>query len=354
MTVLMVGPHPAARGGIASVLALYEEAGFFGPRHKRMASTTDGGLLLRILWFAGFLPLYVARLLWDVSVDIVHIHMAVRASVVRKAMVFYLARALGRQTVLHFHGGQFQVFFTQSRPWTRGLVANMFRQADRVICLNPVCREHIEALTGARATVIYNPTRMQVPVRQDGEPVRFLFMGRIGQRKGVFDLIEAARHVNFGPARLHLYGDGEVDAARALVASYGLSGCVHVHGWVSGQEKEDVFRSCHVLVLPSYNEGLPVSVLEAMAYGMPVIATPVGGVPDAVVDGSNGIMVRPGDIHGLARAINRLAGDPFLREAMGRVGYERARQRFDVHAILEALEETYRSLNAPWEGAAPA
>lgn len=354
MTVLMIGPHPEARGGIASVLAMYGEAGFFKKRHKRMASTTDGSIARRILWFMGFLPLYVARLILDWSIDIVHIHLAVRASVARKAVVFYLARALGRRTILHFHGAQFKVFYGNSPGWIRRLITRMFQDADRVICLNHTCRRHIEELVGVSPVVIYNPTRLQTPVRQGNDPVRFLFMGRIGQRKGVFDLIEAARHIDFTHARIHIYGDGEVEKARDLVMSYRLSQHVHVHGWISGEEKDDVFRSCQVLVLPSYNEGLPISVLEALAYGMPVIATPVGGIPDAVQDGWNGILVRPGDAYALACAINRLAADQSLREAMGEAGYERARQRFEVHTILETLEETYRSLNAPWEGAAPA
>lgn len=345
MGVLMIGPHPRSRGGISSVIDMYREAGFF-KKHGFMASTIDGSISQRIAWFAAFLPLYTLRLLLDFSIDVVHIHLAVKGSVLRKAIVFYLARLAGKQTILHFHGAQFSVFYEKSRPWLRGLVVRMMRQADQVICLNHTCQKYIHDVTGALATVLYNPTCMQKPVRQEDGHVRFLFMGRIGQRKGVYDLIEAARNIDPQRASIHLYGDGEVERARRFVDEAGLSDRVFVHGWISGGKKAEVFRSSQVLVLPSYNEGLPISVLEALAYGLPVISTPVGGIPDAVQDGWNGIMVAPGNANALSRAINRLADDVTLRRAMGQAGYERARERFDIYSVLESLETIYYRMGA--------
>jgi glycosyltransferase involved in cell wall biosynthesis len=198
--------------------------------------------------------------------------------------------------------------------------------------------------------VIYNPTILRDISLESGlshqkNPVQFLFMGRIGKRKGVYDIIESMRQVRSDNVQVHLYGDGELDQLQKLVQEQGLEHCVKVCGWIDGSTKDATFRSADVLLLPSYNEGLPISVLEAMAYGLPVLATDVGGIPEAVIEGQNGFLISPGQCDVLADRIERLASSLELRQKMGRVGYEMAATQFSLPVIIQQLESLYDEFN---------
>src|SRR5690606_10983036 len=123
-------------------------------------------------------------------------------------------------------------------------------------------------------------------------------MGRLGSRKGTWDLLEAFKRLaaEVPNVRLVLGGDGEIDKARRIVARDGLEARVTIAGWLSGAEKLDVFNRTDIYALPSYHEGLPASIVEAMAAGAPIVSTPVGGIPEAVTDAFNGFLVAPGDV----------------------------------------------------------
>jgi glycosyltransferase involved in cell wall biosynthesis len=197
--------------------------------------------------------------------------------------------------------------------------------------------------------VMYNPTVLRKPVFEDAEadrnrPIRFLFMGRLGQRKGVYDILESARQLRSETVQIRLYGDGEADAIQARISQEGLSDKVAVCGWIDGHQKDATFRQADVLLLPSYHEGLPISVLEAMAYGLPVVATDVGGIAEAVQDGVNGYLIQPGECERLAERMDRLAGSPELRLHMGKSGYELAAGKFALPVIMNQLETLYAEL----------
>lgn len=340
MTVLMIGPAMDAKGGISSVLDLYRQGELF-ERHRFLASTTDGSILKRVSYFIDFLERYLRMLMTDPAIRIVHIHIAVRGSVVRKSLVTAIAKLFRKDVILHFHGAQFNVLYGNSPQWLRALIGWSFRTADRVLCLSEDCREHIRDTLGVDAQVMPNPTILQAPVSQQADPVNFLFMGRLGKRKGVYDIIKAAASLPKEGLKIHLYGDGELDEVRRLVSETGVQDRVLVHGWISGDEKQRIFQQSQVLLLPSYNEGLPISILEALAYGMPVISTPVGGIPDAVRDGMNGYLIAPGDTGALAERIARLAASQALRLEMGAAGFQLAKEKFSLDKILSRLEELY-------------
>jgi glycosyltransferase involved in cell wall biosynthesis len=202
--------------------------------------------------------------------------------------------------------------------------------------------------------VLYNPTILRKPVYEDDtfrreheeESVHFLFMGRLGQRKGVYDIIESARQLKENRVQIHLYGDGEIDQVQKAVEDSGVSDIVKVRGWIDGSRKDQTFQESNVLLLPSYNEGLPISVLEAMAYGLPVVATDVGGVAEAVENGVNGYLLNPGETEKLAHCIKQLADSRELRLSMGKEGYALAREKFDLPVIVRQLETLYDELAA--------
>ena len=108
-------------------------------------------------------------------------------------------------------------------------------------------------------------------------------------------------------------------------------------GWVSGDSKLEAFKAANVYCLPSYNEGLPVSVLEAMACGLPVVSTPIAGIPEAVIEGETGHLVETGDSSTLADKLTALLADPLAAHAMGKNGRARAERLFALEVVVEQL-----------------
>ena len=130
---------------------------------------------------------------------------------------------------------------------------------------------------------------------------------------------------------------------QSIINECGLSKIVRFEGWVSGDKKVELLNNTDVFILPSYTEGLPISILEAMSYRLPVISTPVGGIPEVVRDGENGFLIKPGDKDALHNAIVRLANDEELREKMGNISYSKVQPHLP-EIVAKELEDIYKKL----------
>jgi glycosyltransferase involved in cell wall biosynthesis len=349
-TTLMVGTDPRSRGGIASVLCLYREAGLF-QKVSFLASYTDGGLLRKLCFYLAFLVRFGWILISQPGIRLVHIHTASRGSFLRKSIVMMLAKAAGKKTVMHVHGAEFNQFYERAPAPLRKFIGKVLGSADVIVALSRQWERDLHRISGnSRIRIIYNPTKIEELQYQNenalASEVNFLFMGRLGQRKGVFDIIEAARLIRTKNVKISLYGDGDIECVRTLIVANGVEDKVQVRGWIEGSEKERVLRAADVLILPSYNEGFPVSILEAMARGMPVLATDVGGVAEAVEDGVNGYLITPGECEELAERIERLALSSGLRRRMGKSSHALASRKFALPVIVRQLEKLYDELGA--------
>ena len=207
----------------------------------------------------------------------------------------------------------------------------------------------------ARITVIPNAVRPAQRTAQPalGEPVRVVFLGRIGDRKGTFRLLDAwaelARDPDFsaGPgkaATLTIAGDGEVERARRRIRELRLEDTVEVREWLSESDVGELLDHAQVLVLPSRNEGQPMAVLEAMARGLCVIASDVGGLPE-MIGGGCGVIVSPDDIEAIAAALRLVIQDHELRARYGAAAYARVADQFDVRTVWRRLDALYREVS---------
>jgi glycosyltransferase involved in cell wall biosynthesis len=358
--ILMVGTDMASKGGISSVIRLYQEAGLFDSVHF-MASYRDGTTGQKLRHYAGFLGEYMGALMTRPHLRLVHVHTASYGSFARKSLVILLARLFGKKVIIHMHGAGFAVFYQKMPAPLRWLTRQVLRCSDVLIALSSQWRDDLHRICQhPDIRVLYNPTVLKTPVFQQlpvhtigngynsegGEEdlVSFLFMGRLGQRKGVYDIIESARRVQASNIRIDLYGDGEIDEIRRQILAAGVSDKVKVHGWIDGSRKDETFRQANVLLLPSYHEGLPISVLEALAYGLPVLATDVGGISEAVENGVNGYLIEPGECEALANRMEQLAASSQLRLEMGKSGYQKATAKFELSVIMRKLEGLYAEL----------
>jgi glycosyltransferase involved in cell wall biosynthesis len=350
--VMMVGTSPHASGGISAVVRGYFESGVADRLGITYVATHTTGTVIRKLhcYLAGL----VRALLSMHRYRIVHVQTASWWSFRRLYPVILLARARSKKIIIHLHGGQFDKYYRTASSLEQRMIRHGFAAADRVVVLSNDWHERLASLCGQeKLMVIPNGVPVDVtggdPEEKRGRiPRRLLFLGDIIPRKGVYDLIDALAAVAgcLPDAELHICGRGEIDRARRRAAERGVAGLIHFPCWVGGKEKEALLRNAHAFVLPSHAECLPMSILEAMARSVPVIATRVGAIPGVITDGLDGFLIEPGDQEALAVSLLRLLTNDDQWERMARAARETAVARFSLSGSLEKLRELYADLGA--------
>lgn len=278
--------------------------------------------------------------------DVLHINIGKRGSALRKLVLCSLARRLALPYVLHLHGSEFRLYWESVGPSLSAQLEAAFGDAARTVVLGKVWAHYIaERAPGARIEIVPNATFAPHPPPGDRPrtaPAHILFLGEIGPRKGVPELVKAlAALPRDGAWRATLAGNGAVDETRAEVARLGLDGKVTVRGWAGPQDVERLLRDSDVLVLPSHHENLPMSVIEGMAYGLAVVTTPVGAVPDIIVSGETGLLCPPGDAQALAEGLRAVVSDPALRKRLGRAAQAFHREHLDAPAFVHRLKSVW-------------
>ncbi|HTH16407.1 MAG TPA: glycosyltransferase family 4 protein, partial [Magnetospirillum sp.] len=268
--------------------------------------------------------------------------------------------AFGIPTILHLHGADFAEFCRGLSPHGRRLVKDMVHRAESVVTLGSCWRDFAMAeldLPAERIEVLPNavPGPERIPDHTHHGPCRILFLGVLGPRKGVPVLLRAlASPMMQGFAwEAMLAGNGEISESKALAQLLGIAERLTFTGWVAEDKAHELLAWADLLVLPSRNEGLPMAILEAMAWGLPVVSTPVGAIPDAVEHGSNGFLLPVGDEVALAAALSLLAEDAPLRRRMGAASRLRWARDFDIRAYNRRLEALFRRVRDRRDGLAP-
>jgi glycosyltransferase involved in cell wall biosynthesis len=294
------------------------------------------------------------KLLLQARPHVVHIATAFGLSFFKNGISVVLARALGARVVLAPHCSYVRVL--QGNGLGRAYGLFILRRCNGLIALSKewlVLRQWLPD-----CLVEYLPNSIDLtPYRdlprprtgEDGHVARILFLGHIGRDKGSFDLVEAARQLErILPAaawQIELRGEavlpGDRERLEELINESSLQERVHIRPPVFDADKVACLATSDLLVLPSYHEGMPVSLIEAMASGLPLVATPVGGIPDLVTDGENGLLVPPGQPGELAEALAGLIGDPARRTRMGLIGRQCALERHDLDARVPDLVRFY-------------
>jgi glycosyltransferase involved in cell wall biosynthesis len=218
----------------------------------------------------------------------------------------------------------------------------MFRDAARVLVLGQFWADWVARTMGlpiGSIAILYNGVPARAAVRRQNQRPHLVLLGRIGARKGVAELVEALA----GPqmrARdwtATLAGDGDLEPWRALVAARGLSDRVSFPGWLDADAAAALLASADILVLPSHAENFPISIIEALAAGVAVVATPVGATPELLADGVSARFVPVGDAPALARALAELIDDPALRARIAASGHDVFRRELDIDALARRL-----------------
>lgn len=336
-----------APGGIATVLQGYRDSGFAERQGLHFLSTHRPGSVGIRLFSALSAFFHAAILMMRGRVRLLHCHVAAFGSFYRKSVFAELARLFGVPVVWHIHASELGRFLDEQgrveRFWTR----RQFALADKTLALSKSMADRLAQIAPRqRLAIVPNAVRIppsRVFSRRDNDGPVILALGLVGPRKGSFDLIVALALLGSAHphARLILAGNGDLDMARELAASMGVAERVELPGWVDGDDKQHLLERATIYALPSHGEGLPMSLLEAMAQGLVVVTTPVGGIPDLVSHRRTGLVVAPGDVVGLAAALSALLGDAAQREKLGQAGREHVARHFSFPVIIPRLEAVY-------------
>ena len=347
MKVLMIGAGRDVRGGVSSVVNSYYDAGLDRLCELTYLPTMRDGSKLKKLFVAA-----CARVRFEFLIknqDILHVHMSADNSFYRKAVFIRKAYKEKKKIIIHMHGSTFDLFYRERCNETQKReVREIFAMADKVIALSDDWKEFLagEICENSKIEVVYNAVKMPEMYQKDYNNQNMLFLGILGHRKGTYDLLEVLPEIFRKYPKAHIYfgGDGERERAEQLCREKGIADCVTFLGWVRGTEKERLLKECSIYVLPTYHEGMPMSVLEAMSYGMAVVSTYVGGIPHLIKTGENGLLCEPGDTEGLRGCLAELLENQQLRQQLGRKATEKIKSEFDVAISVQKVVSVYKEM----------
>ena len=287
--------------------------------------------------------------------SLLHVNITGRGSTIRKLVLTTIARQVALPYVLHIHEPDYAVDVRARGGLMRRLVRGMFAAAAQIIVLGTEADRTLRAalaLPDAPILILPNavpdphPAPRAAASMAGGNPVRLVFLGDLSVRKGVPELLEALASPALAALQwcAMLAGGGPVDEFRARAAALGLANRVAFPGWIDQPAASALCAAADILVLPSHAEGLAMSVLEGLAHGLAVVATPVGAHAEVIEPERSGLFVPPGDIAALGAALARVVGDSALRERLGAAARQRFLHRFEVRSYSVRLARLHVGL----------
>lgn len=349
--VCMVVQNPMVKGGIAAVVN-----GYRGSRLEKdyniiyVESYKDGGKLTKLVkGICGYF--HFAKVLLIDKPDIIHIHSSFGPSFYRKMPFIYMASWSKKPIINHIHGADFDEFYVKASKEKKRLIKKVYGKCDVLIALSDEWKERLSQIVPKdKITIIENYSILHEDAltqrlnRPSNNTV--LFLGELGKRKGCYDIPAVAEKVleKIPETSFVLGGSGSSEdeaAIKKLCKDRGILSKVNFPGWVRGDQKDKLLREADVFLLPSYNEGMPMSVLDAMGYGLPIVSTNVGGVSKIVHDGENGYCCEPGDVEVMSNGILKMLEDREVLGSMSKESFRIVKDGYSLESHLKQVEAVY-------------
>lgn len=340
--VLIIATSRKTRGGITSVIKAHETGIQWKKYHCKWIQTHRDGnsfrklgyLVIAILEYIVLLPFY----------EIIHIHLTGGNSERRKRIFFNLARICKKKTILHFHPSGEQILNDNSNCLR---LYNIFQKADLILVLS----EHWKSILQNKLhitsdiKILYNPCP-QISPPNDTRKKQILFAGTLIQRKGYETLLKGFALIasKYPEWKIIFAGNGEIKRAQNIAKNLSIANQVTFTGWISGKVKERIFQESSIYCLASNGEGFPMGILDAWAYRIPCVVTPVGGIPDIIIDGKNGLIFPIGDFQTLAKQLEKLITYKDLRESIVKESDKYVNGIFNIDNINKQLDTIYSTL----------
>lgn len=345
MQVVFLGvDRNKGKGGVSSVLFEYEK---IFPDAIFISSTTDGSLIKKLFYlFYSVLQLFILKLKF--SNCIIHIHGSSYISFHRKFILFKICRLFGFKIIYHIHGAEFHKFYEKSSLNIKEKIKLFINNVDCLICLSEFWRDFFNSnFKPKKIYIIHNIVSKPKILKFDkGKLFSFLFLGYIDKRKGIWLLLET---INLLKDKLennfvfYIGGNGKVKQLEKLIIDSNLEKIVKYIGWVDNRKKIEYLNMVDAYILPSFDEGLPISVLEAMSYNLPIISTNVGGIPEVLINNVNGFLLEPGSKSDLLSSFNKIIDNPQKFKNLGKNNPDLISKHLP-NSVKNQLSKIYSSL----------
>ncbi len=278
---------------------------------------------------------------------IAHIHMTSRFSFYRKSLIIIVLKIFHIPILIHLHGAKFHLFYESLSPVMKRYLKWIYSLADKTILLSRSWQKWFQkTINTSDSMVLYNGVKSYLrdsalPLNQRDNVV--LFLGRLGERKGIYDLLNAFKEVvRYVPdAVLKIGGDGAVEECKKLVIDLDIEKNVEFFGWIGEEQKYQLINESKIYILPSYNEGMPMGILEAMSAGITVIASDVGGIPEAIENNTNGVLIKAGDKKQISDSIVGILQDSKKATQLGIQARKSYLDNFNITDITKKIKKEY-------------
>ncbi len=343
MRVLVLATSPQMRGGIPAVLNLHRKTNYWKEFNCCwLATHIDKSKLHKLLYFFKGLIVFICIAPFY---DIIHIHLSEPPSAIRKLFFFLIGTLYQKKTIIHFHSFSPE---TTIEGRFKTIYQYMFSRSTMLIVLSAQWKQWVETsidMDSDKILVVFNPCQ-DVEASILPKTKSILFAGTLSKRKGYHDLIVAfaalaARKKDW---KLIFAGNGEIELAKKIAKKNNVEKQVEFLGWVSGKEKHNSFSQSSIFCLPSYAEGFPMAVLDAFSYGLPVVTTGVGGIPDVMTDGSEGLIFSPGDTTALSAKLLSLMESEGMRSFFSEKSRVLASTVFSPDTISNQITNIYNQI----------
>ncbi|SFT03040.1 glycosyltransferase family 4 protein [Paenibacillus sp. BC26] len=349
--ICMIVQHPMVKGGISAVVNGYRGSVLEHEFQIRyVESYTDGGKIKKLFKaITGYFDFL--RVLLLEKPELVHIHSSFGPSFYRKLPFIYMASWFNVPIINHCHGADFETFYVNASHKRKKLIQNAYNKCTVMLALSNEWKERLSMIVQEeKIEIIENYSSIDGDAIHErtsrNSNMQILFLGEIGQRKGCYDIpavVERVAH-KFPKVKFVLGGSGDMESVRNALREKGVEQHVVFPGWVRGKEKDRLLRESDIFFLPSYNEGMPMSILDAMGYGMPIVSTNVGGVPKIVRNGENGYVCEPGDVERLSDALMKLLLNEDICKQYGDSSVSIVKQGYSFESHINRLTSLYISL----------
>lgn len=349
--IFQIGPGRDVMGGVSSVINQYCDSDILNEKYDiiRIESHRDGNKARKCLTaLTAYIKFIYLLFRYVVRSKIVHLHVASNASYFRKSIFFYIAKLFNCKVIFHIHGGEFLKFYKSSNLLVRKNISFILNHADVIVVLSYNWRKYLmDNMTDNKVIyVLPNPVNTRIYKKSSLDSQNILFLGRLGEGKGTYDILRTvSKVVELNPNVKYLFaGDGELKTVANKITENKMNQNVKLLGWVTGEQKYELLSSGYMLLLPSYYESFGISIIEAMASGLPIIASNVGAIPEIIKHSYNGFIIEPGDIDSLYKYILFLLQNKELAKQMGNRNYLEARNKYDGNVVIKKLVDIYDAI----------
>lgn len=349
--VCMIVQNPMVKGGIAAVVNGYrgsqlEEA--FDVIY--VESYKDGNKVQKTLkaikGYFHFLKVIIIE-----KPDVIHMHTSFGPSFIRSMPFIYMASWAKKPIINHIHGSAFDEFYSYASNKKKKLIRKIYGKCTVIIALSEEWKAYLSQIVDSEKikilenySTLHEDALEQRLLRPSNQTV--LFLGQIGSRKGCYDIPPIVeRLVKFVPdVKFILAGSGELETITRLFEEKGVKDRLQLPGWVRGADKDRLLREADVFFLPSYNEGMPMSILDAMGYGLPIVSTNVGGIPQIIINNKNGLTYKPNDIEGMSDGLKMILLNKETMDKYGKSSIDIVKEKYSLERHIKLLIKIYEEV----------